>query len=262
MNIILNKQQGSSLMEVLIAMSISLVVTAAMIALMANSLGTTARIIKMTKLSDDMRIAMQMMTRDVRRSSYNAKSMFCYANRDCIKGSVISLPDSDMKLADIINIELNVNGPGNTCFTFLTDRDKDGDSTNLSSDPKESSAGGFRRTLVAPDPDKPENLVGVIEMWTASANAPNCGAGPGTGSWVQITNPDNMDITAFTVENGIFPVKPDLSYDVVIFDDGVNPPLSQRIRKIRMNMQGRLVMDPTIVRQIEDVIAVRNDMLL
>ncbi len=47
------RQTGASLMEVMIAMSISLVVTAAMIALMSNSLGTTARIIQMTKLSDD-----------------------------------------------------------------------------------------------------------------------------------------------------------------------------------------------------------------
>ena len=62
-------QKGASLMEVLVAMSISLVVTASMVALMANSLGSTARIIKMTKLTDDMRIALQMMTRDVRRSS-------------------------------------------------------------------------------------------------------------------------------------------------------------------------------------------------
>jgi hypothetical protein len=29
-----------------------------------------------------------------------------------------------------------------------------------------------------------------------------------------------------------------------------------------MNMQGRLVMDNAIVREIEDVIAVRNDLLL
>ena len=83
MNIKRNKQQGASLMEVLIAMGISLVVTASMIALMANSLGTTTRIIKMTKLSDDMRIAMQMMTRDVRRGSYNGKSMYCYATDSC-----------------------------------------------------------------------------------------------------------------------------------------------------------------------------------
>ncbi len=79
----LRKQQaGATLMEVLVAMSISLVVTASMVALMANSLGSTARIVKMTKLADDMRVAMQMMSRDVRRSSYNANSMFCYANDD------------------------------------------------------------------------------------------------------------------------------------------------------------------------------------
>ena len=71
-----SKQTGATLMEVLVAMSISLVVTAAMIAMMANSLGATARIIKMTKLSDDMRVALQMMSRDVRRSSYNANSMY------------------------------------------------------------------------------------------------------------------------------------------------------------------------------------------
>ena len=63
-----NQQTGASLMEVLVAMSISLVVTASMVALMANSLGNTSRIIKMTKLTDDMRIAMQMMSRDVCRS--------------------------------------------------------------------------------------------------------------------------------------------------------------------------------------------------
>jgi hypothetical protein len=29
-----------------------------------------------------------------------------------------------------------------------------------------------------------------------------------------------------------------------------------------MNLQGQLVMDPTIVRRVEDVISVRNDLLL
>jgi len=245
MNMKLSKQQGSSLMEVLIAMSLSLVVTAAMIALMSNSLGSTARIIKMTKLSDDMRIAMQMMSRDVRRSSYNANAMYCYANLNCGTDGAATLA------ADVVMADLDADG-SNDCFTFLTDRDTDGDSTNLSSDPKESSAGGFRRTQVAPDPDKPEKLVGVIEMWIANGDdAPNCSTNPG---WVQITNPDNMDIFGFTVDE-------DLSYTVEIFNDGTNT-VSQKIRKVRMNMQGRLVMDDSIVREIEDVIAVRNDLLL
>ena len=226
MNIKLNKQNGMSLMEILIAMSLSLVVTASMVALMSNSLGSTARIIKMTRLSDDMRIAMQMMSRDVRRTSYNANAMYCYANLDC--GT-----DGAATLAGDITINA-----GNECFTFLTDRDSDGDST-------ENDAGGFRRVSTGG--------VGVIEMWTGDA-APDCTVAAGAGSWVQITNPDNMDIFAFSVDD-------DLSYTQEIFNDGTNS-LSQRIRKIRMNMRGRLVMDNTIVRRIEDVIAVRNDLLL
>ncbi len=226
-NIRFSKQGGMSLMEVLIAMSISLVVTASMIALMANSLGTTARIIKMTKLSDDMRITMQMMTRDVRRSSYNANSMFCYANEDC--GT-----DGAATLAGDITINNS-----NDCFTFLMDRDHDGDST-------ENSAGGFRRVI--------SGGVGVIEMWTGD-QTPNCAAAAGTGSWVQITNPDNMDIFVFNVDNN-------LSYTAQIFNDGAGNTLSQRVRKIRMNMRGRLVNDTTIIRRVEDVISVRNHILL
>ena len=250
MNIKTNRQSGASLMEVLIAMSISMVVTASMVALMANSLGTTGRIIKMTKLSDDMRTTMQMMTRDVRRSSYNGKSMYCYATSDCTENATVTLPDgSTMVLADDINIEVDVNG--NTCFTFLTDRDQDGDSTEYDSDPKVDSAGGFRRAQV--DPDGTGNTVGVIEMWTGNA-APNCSAAAGAESWLQITNPENMDIFAFSVDEN-------LSYTQEIFNDGVSS-LSQKVRKIRMNMQGQLVLDNTIVRRIEDVISVRNDLLL
>jgi len=211
----------------LVAMSISLVVTASMVALMANSLGSTARIIKMTKLSDDMRVAMQMMTRDVRRSSYNANSMFCYANDDCATDGAI-IAAGDITIDD-----------SNECFTFLTDRDHDGDST-------ENDAGGFRRVS--------DGGIGVIEMWTGDAD-PDCDAAAGATGWVQVTNPEDMDIFGFTVDE-------DLSYTQVVHDDGAGNTLSQKVRKVRMAVQGRLVMDNTIVRRVEDVISVRNDLLL
>jgi len=222
------RQKGAGLMEVLVAMSISLVVTASMVALMINSLGTTARIIKMTKLSDDMRIAMQMMTRDVRRSSYNANAMLCYSNQNCISDGAITAA-GDVTISDSGN-----------CFTFLTDRDYDGDST-------ENDAGGFRRVT--------SGGVGLIEMWTGD-QSPDCDSAAGTAGWVEITNSDNMDIFVFNVDDS-------LSYTEVLQVDGDgNTLISQRVRKIRMNMRGRLVLDNTIVRRIEDVINVRNDLLL
>lgn len=222
-----NKQAGATLMEVLVAMTISLVATAAMVAMMSNSLGTTTRIIHMTRLTDDMRVAMQMMSRDVRRTSYNANSMLCYANEDCATdGSGLTLA-GDVVIND-----------AETCFTFLTDRDHDGDST-------ENDAGGFRRVV--------SGGVGVLEMWTGN-NSPDCTADAGTDGWVEITDPEDMDIFAFSVDD-------DLSYTQVILDNGTDT-VSQRIRKIRMNMQGRLVVDNTITRTLEDVINVRNDLLL
>jgi Tfp pilus assembly protein PilW len=226
-------QAGASLMEVLVAMSISLVVTAAMIALMANSLSTTARIVKMTKLSDDLRVAMQMMTRDVRRSSYNANSRLCYANDNCATdGAIIAAGDITLVDADEDSV--------NECFTFLMDRDHDGDST-------EDDAGGFRRVSAGD--------AGVIEMWTGGAE-PDCSAAAGAAGWVRITDPEDMDIFGFSVDDE------ELSYTRVIQDDGNGNILSQRVRTIRMNLQGRLAVDETIVRRVEDVISVRNDLLI
>ena len=223
----INKQAGATLMEVLIAMTISLVATAAMIAMMSNSLGTTTRIIHMTKLTDDMRVALQMMGRDVRRSSYNGNAMLCYANEDC------GTDASGLTLAGDVSID-----DAGSCMTFAIDRDYDGNSTN-------DDAGGFRRVT--------SGDVGVLEMWTGDS-APDCSAAAGAEGWVEITDPEGMDITAFSVDD-------DLSYTRVILDVGTNS-VSQRVRKIRMYLQGRLVVDNTITRSVEDVIDVRNDLLL
>ena len=239
-----NKQAGASLMEVLVAMSISLVVTASMIALMANSLGSTTRIIKMTKLSDDLRVAMQMMSRDVRRSNYNVDSMLCYANDDCT---------SDASLTAVGDVFIS---DSDDCFYFLTDRGHD----DYAATPQ--AAGGFRRVEVNIDKNDDgvaETAVGVVEMWTGTSDPSGiCSLASGATGWVEITNPENMDITSFVVVDD----EPGLSYTVLVQDDGFGNTLSQRVRKLRMNLQGALVMDDSITRQVEDIITVRNDLLL
>lgn len=220
-----HRQAGFTLMEGVVSMSISLVVTSAMVALMANSLGTTSRIVNMTKLSDDLRNTMQLMTRDVRRTSYNANALLCYGNENCFTDGSVTLPG-----------DIAINN-ANDCFTFLMDRDHDGDST-------ENDAGGFRRSE--------DGGVGVIEMWTGG-NVPDCTADD--ASWVQVTNPDSMDITAFNVDDN-------LSFTAEIFDDGAGTVISQKVRKLRLNIEAELVADDNVTREIEDVISVRNDLLL
>ena len=170
-------QAGFSLMEAVVAMSISLVVTASMVALMANSLATTSRIVNMTKLTDDMRSTMQMLTRDVRRTSYNADAMFCYANQDCFTDGSVTLP------GDIV-----INNSDN-CFIFQLDR---GNDDGLSTD---YDAGAFRLMPVG------NPAVGVIEMWVG-IDPPDCGdaRAPTIGCWLPIrpawTSPTSMSIPA------------------------------------------------------------------
>lgn len=220
-----HSQAGYTLMEAVVSISISLVVTSAMIGLMANSLGSTSRIVNMTKLSDDLRNTMQMMTRDVRRTSYTADAMFCYGNEDCGSDGSVTVP-ADITISNT-----------NDCFTFLLDRDHDGDAT-------ENDAGGFRRRVA--------NGVGVIEMWTGN-NQPDCAAN--NANWVTVTNPGSMNITTFSVDDN-------LSYTQVIFDDDAGNTVSQKVRKVRLAIDARLVSSAGVTRRIEDVISVRNDLLL
>ena len=107
-------------------------------------------------------------------------------------------------------------------------------------------AGGFRRVTTGG--------VGLIEMWTGNAAA-DCTDDVNAAGWVQITDPEQMDIFAFSVDDQ------ELSYTDEILKNSVAT-VSQRVRKVRMNLQGRLVLDNTIHKEMEDIISIRNNLLV
>jgi Tfp pilus assembly protein PilW len=211
-------------MELLIASSLSLVVTASMIALMSSSLGNTARIIKMTRLTDDLRSAMVLMSRDVRRSNYTANSINCFANPDCLADGSVDSP-GDVVISD-----------NNECFVFSMDRDQDGKGSE--------NTGGFRRVVSAG--------VGVIQMWVGES-VPDCASAD--ASWVAVTDVNDIEITGFSVDD-------DLSYTEVVLEDAEGIQYFQKVRKVRMNISGRLISDLTIQRTVGDIIALRNNLYL
>lgn len=159
------KSTGASLMELMVALALSAVVTTSMVVLMGNSMGSATRIIKMSQLSDELRNAMSMVSRDIRRANYSANSLYCYSNSDCgVDGWANQTPAT---------IEAN-------CVIFNLDRDQDGDATT-------DDAGGFRRVL--------DNGVGVIEMWVGGSS-PACNDASG-GDWIPVSDPDLVNVTAF-----------------------------------------------------------------
>lgn len=238
MNNRIHRQAGFTLMEGMISLALSLVVTSAMVALMANSLGTTSRIIQMSQLTDELRNTMSMLTRDIRRANYSANSAYCYANADCGLGID---PDqtSDNQAPQWGDIDSSVAG----CVRFALDRSgpdgvPDGDATN---DPM----GAFRRREIG--------QVGIIEMYVVTGtDEPDCAPGVING-WVAVTNPDFVDITHFVVND-------DASFSGSVTGEA-GTTITQRTRQVRIELEGQLLRDDTINRRIEDIIKVRNDLI-
>lgn len=213
-------QTGVTLMEAMISLALGLVVTTAMVTLMGNTMGSATRIIEMSQLTDELRTAMSMMSRDVRRANYNTNAIYCYANVDCgVDGSASQYDDITIT--------------GGSCFVFGLDRDWNGDATD-------DGPGGFRRATTGD--------VGVIEMWTGDG-APNCGSVG--GDWLPVTDPDFVDITEFGVDDAG-------SFENAIAQPGGGT-LTQRTRQINLQIEGRLILDNGITRRIEDTINIRNN---
>ena len=224
----ITNQSGVSLLELMIAMAISLVVSLAMVVLMANTLGTGKETIEMTRLNSELRTALQIMSREVRRANYHANFMACFGNVDCRSdGSLESGAASYIKA-----VTIGTSVSANDCLYFWYDRNSNGDVTTDTND----FVGAFRRQLV--------NGVGVIEMTITDKTLASCTS----GNWVQITDPGFVNITAFQVSNN-------LSYTDTISSAGD----TQTVGKIGLSMTGQLRRDAAVVKTITDTIRVRND---
>lgn len=211
-------QRGMTLMELLIAMTISLIVALAMVGLMANTLGTGTETIKMTRLSHEMRTAMQLMTRDLRRANFHSNEEICFGNISCN-------PDTT-KIKVVEPLTAN-------CFQFYYDRGGDGD----------LDVGKFQRFT--------RSSINVLQMTVDDTAADSCG--DDWGQALDITDPDIIDVTAFTISSAD-------SYNEVISAAGD----TQTVSKIRLTMTAALrnpAQGIPVSRTIEDMIYVRNRVL-
>ena len=160
------KQQcGVTLIELLVAMVISLIVSTAMILLMASTLGTGTQTIQMSRLTQEMRTAMQLITRDLRRANFHSNSAACYGTINCSP--------------DVTKITAIVPNLANNCFRFWLDRESDGD----------LDAGAFQRYT--------RGSVNVLQMTMADDANDTCGDDWGVA--LDITDADIVNISAFTI---------------------------------------------------------------
>ena len=213
------KQRGIGLMEMLISMTLSLLAVGVMVILMSSTLGAGSTTIQMSRLSQELRASMQLMSRDLRRANFHSGYVNCFANVNC---------RTDLGITAYVN-SININADGN-CFWYWLDRDGDADLSN-------DAVGGFRYSTI--------DGIGVIQMRTSGNTAANCDDGDG---WELITDPNTVAITSFNVTDAD-------SYTETLSVAGA----TQQVEKIRLQINGQMARNSDVQRQIEDLILVRND---
>ena len=212
-------QRGLGLVEMLVSMSLSLLAVAAMIILVSSTLGSSSATIQMSRLSQEMRASLQLMSRDLRRANFHSGFLSCFANVNC---------RSDLGIDSYVDT-IHINADGN-CFWYWLDRNADANLTN-------DAVGAFRLSNI--------EGIGAIQMRIAGNSAANCDAADG---WELITDPGIVEITGFAISNSD-------SYTESLTSGGD----VQIVEKIRLNINGRMVSDPSIQKEIQDLVLVRND---
>ncbi|NNL94562.1 MAG: hypothetical protein HKO64_02985 [Xanthomonadales bacterium] len=228
-----NRQRGSSLMEVMISMGLSVVVSMSAVQLLGNTMGHSSKVIQSTQLSHALRASMHVITRDVRRAGYTANAMWCMANTVCVPDLTVDLPlggSFDMPGAIVID-------DNDDCIIFQLDRNHDG---TVSAD----EYGAYRRSV--------SGNVGILETWTGDS-APDCDAGH--ASWTPVTERELVDIVAFSLDTND-------SFDEVVATDLLGNSTTQRVRRVHVSITGELINDDAVRLHIEDTIDVRNDIVL
>jgi type IV pilus assembly protein PilW len=240
------RQRGLTVLELLVAGVISLIASAGMVIVMANTLGTGTQTIQMSRLTQEMRTAMQIMSRELRRANYHSGFMACYGNTGCLQSPTTENPNGlgiDGKIGPIQIEDSNVGT--DDCLIFYYQRPQ----MTLAASP----VAAFRRTTVA---NSSGNVVGKIQMTVSGTSDPDCTM---SGGWIDITDPDIADIMTFNVTDA------ESVTEVINTNND-----TQQVERIGLTMTGQLAPDaslplwlqtgtnPNAARQLQEFITVRN----
>jgi type II secretory pathway component PulJ len=226
----------------LVAGVISLIAVSGMVLVMATTLGTATQTIELSRLSQEMRTAMQIMTRELRRANYHPGFIACYGDTGCL-----DLEVGGVKLSTKIKrIQIGDNVGTDDCLMFWYDRPQTGTVVALNDEP----VSAFRRAE--------NDSVGRIQMIGRSADA-TCNSNAG---WVDITDPNVIDVLAFTVDNA------DVDYPSIeeVFNAAGD---TQNVEKIGLTIIAKLRADDSVrqwlqdsvnaTRQLDEFVLVRNN---
>lgn len=221
---------GFGLVELMISILVGLIVIAAVTSLVLATLRTDRETLQMTRLTQDLRSVMALVTRDIRRAGY-----WPYAIED-IGSGLSTNPHDAITFYSGAAIDEPDDGLDADCIYYSYHDDSAGSASSID----DLEIKGFRYD---------EDSLAIEAMTSDAGSDDSCATD--SSDWQPLTdnNPSErtVEITGFsfrTVDGDPFPNA-----------GGV------MIREIVVSLEGRLADDPDVTRRIEETIRVRNDQI-
>ncbi|MEO6065786.1 MAG: prepilin-type N-terminal cleavage/methylation domain-containing protein [Lysobacterales bacterium] len=212
---------GFSLIELMIAMAVGLVVIAGVVSFTVSTVGSVGRNIGATRVMQELRGAMSVMTREIKRSGYD---------RDALDGIARGVFPSGYAA-------LTINTAGD-CLLMSYDRVGFNDADNA---PGAGEWKGFRRNVV--------DGRGIIQINT-QANPPSCTADAG---WIDLTSPQDVSVTDFRLtQTALAPIPAGAT---------AAGPIFVALREVQIQMRASLVSDAATQRGLNERVRVRTDIV-
>ncbi len=215
------KTLGFSLIELMIAMVAGLIVIGSVTAFAVASIESNVQNTISTRLMQELRTTMSLVTREIRRAGFDQR-----AHEGIARGAAFVSPFAPIAL---------VPGPeAGECIVFAYDA-TGGTAGALDA----GEIKGLRRSVGA-------GGNGVIQYHPGAGGTPNCANDAG---WEDITDPFAVDVTFFRLAHANAAPAP------------VVAPLTAPlwVRELDVQLAGRLVNEPDVVRALDSRVRIRAD---
>lgn len=199
--------RGVTLVELMVALLIASAVIGGIMAIFVSSVKHGRMTVEQGHLDNELHHVMSVVTRDVRRAGYWAS-----ANTSSTNPFMQSATD------------ITING-GNNCILVSYDHNSDGSLPAVNSGTDDERY-GYR-------------LMNSAVQYRPNTAAFDCSAS--AGSWTNLTNPNVVNVTAFTVTKS------------------TKTTSSMELRTITITLTGQLVSDATVTKTLTQVVKVQND---
>lgn len=209
-------QRGFTLIELLIAMSIGMLIIAAALSVFFAMTKSSRITLEVSRLDRDLHNIVNIMTTDIQRAGYWGQAVTSSTNPFMTTGT------SDIQVV------------GGNCILLTYDTNGDGTFPALGAGTDDERY-GYR-------------LMNGAIQYRPHGSTYNCAAS--SGSWENLTDPNIITITAFSVA---------LNNNTIDLDDVGTGTATTTIRTVTLSITGQLVSDTSITKTLTRTVRVYND---